>query len=386
MLYRQFGKTGEKVSILGFGCMRFPIIDQDTTKIDEEKAIEMMHFAIDRGLNYVDTAYPYHGLGGKEGGMSEPLVAKALKNGYREKVYLATKLPSWLVETRQDMDMYLNRQLERLETSYIDFYLVHALDEARWKKMLELGIIDFLESALKDGRIRYAGFSFHDKLETFKQIVDDYDWSFCQIQYNYIDEEYQAGKEGLDYAVAKNLGIVIMEPLRGGNLVRSIPEAVQEVFDEAKEKKTPAKWALKWIWEQPETHVVLSGMSTLDQVKENMDIASTSYPHAFTDQEKSIMNRAKKIFRDRIQVDCTGCEYCMPCPYGVNIPRNFGLYNEYNLFDSKAIKDNQKEQYQHLDDEQKASACVACGTCISKCPQNIAIPDKLSDVAKTLKA
>lgn len=385
MLYRKFGKTGEKVSILGFGCMRFPLIGQDSTKIDEEKSIEMMHYAIDRGLNYVDTAYPYHGDGGKDGGMSEPLVAKALKNGYREKVHLATKLPSWLIETREDMDYYLNRQLERLETDHIDFYLVHALDSARWDNLMKLGIDEFLDTAIKDGRIRYAGFSFHDKLDTFKRIVDDYDWSFCQIQYNYIDEEYQAGKEGLDYAVDRDLGIVIMEPLRGGNLVRSIPDAVQAAFDEADNKKTPAKWALRWIWEQAETHVVLSGMSTLDQVKENMEIAEEGYPNSFTKEEKDIMNRAKTIFRDRIKVDCTGCEYCMPCPYGVNIPGNFARYNEYNLFDDPSLKEGQMKQYQNMPDDEKASICVECGACVPQCPQNIPIPEKLRDVVAVME-
>ena len=385
MLYRKFGKTGEDVSILGFGCMRFPILNEDTTQIDEEQSIDMLHYAIDNGLNYIDTAYPYHGDGGKNGGMSELLVAKALKNGYRDKVKLATKLPSWLIETREDMDYYLNRQLERLETSYIDFYLVHALDAQRWNNLTRLGINSFLEEAIKDGRIRYAGFSFHDKLDSFKRIVDDYDWSFCQIQYNYIDEEYQAGKEGLDYAVDKGLGIVVMEPLRGGNLVKSIPEAVQSTFDEAKEKKTPVKWALRWIWEQPEVHVVLSGMSTFDQVEENLEIAENAYPNTFTEEEKGIMERAKKIFRDRIKVDCTGCEYCMPCAFGVNIPANFSRYNEYNLFDSPALKENQIKQYQNMSVDEKASHCVECGACVSKCPQNILIPEKLKEVVEVME-
>ena len=231
MLYRKFGKTNEMVSTLGFGCMRLPVLEGDTTKIDEIKATEMIRHAIDNGVNYVDTAYPYHGTGMTNPGESEPFVGRALKDGYREKVKLATKLPSWLINSREDMDKYLNHQLERLQTSYIDFYLVHALEINTWEKLLKLGIKEFLDSALKDGRIKYAGFSFHDKEESFPKIVDSYDWTFCQIQYNYLDENFQAGKSGLDYAASKGLGIVIMEPLRGGKLAVNLPENITEIFD-----------------------------------------------------------------------------------------------------------------------------------------------------------
>ena len=266
MLYRKLGKTNEKVSALGFGCMRLPIIDGDVTKIDEEKAIEMIHHAIDEGVNYIDTAYPYHGTGMASGGESEPFVGRALKDGYREKVNLATKLPSWLIKTREDMDKYLNEQLERLQTDKIDFYLVHALTKGGWENLKKLGIDEFLNSAIKDGRIRYAGFSFHDDLDVFKEIVDYYDWSFCQIQYNYLDENFQAGTEGLKYAADKGLGVVIMEPLRGGKLVRDLPEAVTNAFEKAEIKRSPAEWALRWVWNHPEVSVVLSGMNVMDHI------------------------------------------------------------------------------------------------------------------------
>ena len=323
MEYRTLGKTNEKVSALGFGCMRLPIINGDTTKIDEEKATEMIRHAIDEGVNYIDTAYPYHGTGMGNGGESEPFVGRALKNGYREKVNLATKLPSWLIKTREDMDKYLNEQLKRLQTDRIDFYLVHALNKDAWENLKKLGISEFLDSAIKDGRIRYAGFSFHDKLDVFKEIVDYYDWSFCQIQYNYLDEDFQAGTEGLQYAANKGLGVVIMEPLRGGKIVRNLPEAVMNTFDKAEDKKSPAEWALRWVWNHPEVSVVLSGMSTMDNVTENLKTASVAAPNSLTEKELEILNEVKKVFNDRIKVNCTACEYCMPCPVGVNIPKNF---------------------------------------------------------------
>lgn len=374
MLYRKFGKTNEKVSILGFGCMRLPLLPGgDPTKIDEEKSIKLVRSAIDTGVNYIDTAYPYHGTGMGQGGASEPFVGKVLKDGYREKVKLATKLPSWLIKTREDMDKYLNEQLKRLETDHIDFYLVHALNRKDWDRLKENGIDEFLDSAIKDGRIKHAGFSFHDKLDLFKEIVDYYDWSFCQIQYNYLDEDFQAGTEGLKYATQKGLGVTIMEPLRGGKLANNLPEEAKVAFNQADVKMTPSEWALKWIWNHPEVTVVLSGMNAMDQVTENIKTASQTEANSLTEKELKIIDEVKSIIKGKVKVSCTACGYCMPCPAGVNIPGCFSAYNNHGMF-------GKDESYNWIQPEQKASKCVECGKCETHCPQGISIRQELKNV------
>lgn len=380
MLYRRFGKTNEMVSILGFGCMRLPVIDGDSTKIDEEKATNLIRYAIDNGVNYIDTAYPYHGTGMGQGGQSEPFVGRALKDGYRERVKLATKLPSWLIKTREDMDRYLNEQLDRLQTDHIDFYLVHSLERNTWENLKKLGISEFLDKAIADGRIKYAGFSFHDKREVFMDIVDYYDWSFCQIQYNYLDEDFQAGREGLLYAAEKGLGITIMEPLRGGKIVNNLPGDVVEAFNTAEVKRTPAEWGLRWVWNHPEVSVVLSGMGTMEQVKENIRTAGEAESNSLTERETEILDRVKNIFKGKIKVNCTGCEYCMPCPFGVNIPKSFQLYNEYYIFGTPETEAPLKGRYKGLKPENRASVCQECGLCETHCPQAIEIREKLKNV------
>jgi predicted aldo/keto reductase-like oxidoreductase len=376
-LHRKFGKTNEMVSILGFGCMRLPIIGSDPTKIDEEKAINMIRYAIDAGVNYVDTAYPYHGTGFTQGGASEPFVAKALKDGYRERVKLATKLPSWLIKTRSDMDKYLNEQLERLETKTIDFYLVHALNADVWPVLKEAGITEFLDQAIQDGRIKYAGFSFHDQVGLFKEIVDYYSWSFCQIQYNYLDVDYQAGKEGLKYAAAKGLGIAVMEPLRGGNLV-NLPKEAKDIVDQADVKRTPVEWALRWVWNHPEVSVVLSGMNTMEHVTENVKVAQDAQANSLTTKEEKFIDEVKILFKEKIKVNCTACQYCMPCPEGINIPGCFSAYNDYWVFDATP---EAKQRYEILlKIASPASKCVECGQCESHCPQGIAIRKELKNV------
>jgi predicted aldo/keto reductase-like oxidoreductase len=375
MLYRNFGKTNEKVSILGFGCMRLPLIQGgDPSQIDEEKATKLVRYAIDNGVNYIDTAYPYHGNGmTKGGGASEPFVGRVLKDGYREKVKLATKLPSWLIKSRSDMDKYLNEQLERLDTDHIDFYLVHALNKGDWDRLKANGINEFLDSAIKDGRIKHAGFSFHDKLEVFKEIVDSYDWSFCQIQYNYLDEEFQAGTEGLEYAAERGLGITIMEPIRGGKLVNNLPNEAKAAFDTAEVKRTPAEWALRWVWNHPEVKVVLSGMNTLEQVVENIKTASEAEENSLTEKELRLVTDVKNIIESKVKVNCTACAYCMPCPAGVNIPRCFSAYNNYNMFPGD-------ESYKYIPEKERATSCVQCGKCETHCPQGIKIREHLKDI------
>ncbi|MGB9928564.1 MAG: aldo/keto reductase [Methanosarcina sp.] len=372
MLYRRLGQTSEDVSILGFGTMRLPTIRGDDSNVDEEKAIRMLQYAIDSGVNYIDTAYPYHG------GMSEVVVGNALQNGYREKVYIATKLPSWLITSREDMDRYLNEQLERLKTDHIDFYLIHALNKDFWATVKKNGVFDFLNSALKDGRIRYTGFSFHDDITLFKEIVDSYSWDLCQIQYNFMDENFQAGKEGLMYAASKRLGVVIMEPLRGGYLVSTVPQDIQSVWDSAAIKRSPVEWSLRYLWNYPEITVVLSGMSDLSHVEDNVRLADKGMPNSLTEDENQLIAKVNKIYKSKMKVNCTGCQYCMPCPSGVNIPECFKFYNNAEMFDNV---EGEKLQYENL--EGKASNCTECGQCEEKCPQQSPIRDRLKEVVKT---
>lgn len=372
MLYRKMGKTNEEVSILGFGCMRLPV--NEDKSINEDEATKMLRYAIDNGVNYVDTAWPYHR---KE---SEPFVGRALQNGYREKVFLATKLPSWAIEKREDMDDYLNQQLEKLQTEVIDFYLIHALNKKWWKDLVENDLFDFMEKAKADGRINHIGFSFHDDLETFKKIVDDYDWEFCQIQYNYVDQDWQAGKEGLFYAAEKDLGIVIMEPLRGGRLTQNIPEDIKAVWNRGETQRSPAEWALRWLWNTPEISTVLSGMSTMAQVKENIQIANEGVANSLNQKELALVECVRGIYDDRTVVDCTQCEYCIPCPAGVNIPGCFRFYNDAHMFN--AIEWGKRNYNAFIKDERKASNCIDCGECEEKCPQNIAIREELKKVVE----
>ena len=372
MLYRSMKRSPDKISILGFGCMRLPVKDQRIENIDDEKFTEMLHYAIDNGVNYVDTAWPYHNEA------SEPAVGRALSGGYRDKVFLATKLPTWLIESREDMDFYLNEQLKRLQTDHIDYYLVHALTKTRWKKITSHDVFDFLDSARKDGRIRNAGFSFHDELPLFKEIVDSYDWDFCQIQYNYMDENYQAGKEGLDYAASKDLGVIIMEPLRGGHLAGNIPEDIRSIWEETNEGTSPAGWGLRWVWSHEAVTTVLSGMSDMEQVRDNVDTAKKGHVDNLSADEVDMISRVRDIYRQRMRVPCTNCRYCMPCPAGVNIPECFNRLNIAYMFEDPEFA---KTTYKIFTRENgKASLCIECGKCEEVCPQNIAIRESLKEV------
>ena len=374
MEYRNFGDINCQVSALGFGAMRLPTSENESSDIVEEEAIKMIRHAIDNGVNYVDTAWPYHGE------ESEKLVAKVLKDGYRKKTKIATKLPIWLVEDKEDLDKYLNKQLEKLEVDKIDFYLVHALNKERWEKCKELEIMDWLKKVQKEGKIGYKGFSFHDDYDLFEKIVDYYekDWDFCQIQYNYLDIKYQAGKKGLKYAADKGLGVVVMEPLRGGTLAKEPPEDIKDIWNKSQTQRSAPDWALQWLWNQEEVSVVLSGMSTLQQVKENIESSSNSGINSLDKKEKNLIEKAADKFREMQPVDCTGCGYCTPCPNDVHIPMNFSLYNEAHLYDNYEEKNN---TYNKLKPEMRAENCIACEECLDKCPQNLNIITLLEDTA-----
>lgn len=371
MKYRKLGKTGEDVSILGFGCMRFP---QQDGKIDEKKSLEMIRYAIDNGVNYIDTAYPYHN------GESEIFLGKALKDGYREKIKLATKLPSWAVNTRADMDKFINEQLKKLQTKQIDFYLIHSLNKDDYSRLKENGLFDFIRKIKEQKLVKYVGFSFHDTLDVFKYIIDDYEWDFVQIQYNYIDEKYQAGTEGLLYAHNKGLGVVIMEPLRGGSLVNNLSDEINAIINNSSVKKDAVEWAFKFLYDKEEISVVLSGMSSLEQVIDNIKaVDSQGDANSMTKIEKQIIEDLSKEFKSKIKVNCTGCKYCLPCPKGVQIPLCFELLNSSSMFnDTKKAKDMYNGFL--VSEGSDASNCVECGACERKCPQHINIIEKLKDV------
>jgi uncharacterized protein len=381
MLYRKMPKNRDMLSILGFGCMRLPL---KNGKIDEDRAIRQIRHAIDKGINYVDTAWPYHG------GTSEPLLGKALKGGYRDRVKVATKLPSWAIKDREDMDRYLAAQLRKLDIDRIDYYLLHALNAALWDTLEGLGVIDFLRQAKKDGRIVNAGFSFHGLAEDFSRIVDAYPWEFCQIQYNFLDQENQAGTKGLKYAAAKNLGVIVMEPLRGGNLgLATPPPDVEEIWNKANIRRTPAEWALRWVWNQPEVTVVLSGMNEEAHIEENLAIADSARPGTLTGEELELVEVVRRKYQELMKVGCTGCGYCMPCPSDVLIPGCFEAYNKMHMFgDTETVKFSYALRMSGMLVDRKpryASQCVECGECLDKCPQHIRIPEFLAKVAAEME-
>lgn len=369
MQYRNFGKTGIKVSALGFGTMRFPLLHDEV--VDEERAIGMIRHAIDEGVNYIDTAYPYHQ------GESERIVGKALADGYREKTYLATKCPVWKLQKAEDFETLLDEQLEKLNTDHIDFYLLHALSGERMEdKVKPFELIKRMEKAKAEGKIRYLGFSFHDSYDVFQDIIDYYDgWDFCQIQYNYVDTEHQAGTKGLKYAAERGLGVVIMEPLLGGRLANPASH-LKKVF---LEDKSPVEYALDFLWDQPEVSLLLSGMSDEKQVEENLEYAKRSSVGMATEQDKEVVKEAKRVFDSMALVGCTGCRYCMPCPFGLDIPKIFSLYN----MTAAHREEDARAEYEAL--EKKAGDCRSCHHCEKECPQMIKVSEVMKEVAKVFE-
>jgi predicted aldo/keto reductase-like oxidoreductase len=370
MKRRTFGKLNWKVSALGFGAMRLPTIGGDSAKINEPLATKMLRYAIDNGVNYLDTAYTYHG------GKSEPFLRKVLRGGYREKVKLATKMPTWLVNSRQDMDKYLDEQLTRLKTE-IDFYLLHGLTNERWRKLKELDVIAWAEKKIDQGKFSHFGFSFHDTCDAFKEIIDDYEgWTLCQIQYNYVDADQQAGTEGLKYAASKGLAVIVMEPVAGGRLAMTPPAQVQSLWKTSRINRTPAELALLWVWSHPEVSVALSGMSTMQQVTENVKTADGSVPPTLSKEELRFVDKLARKYKKLGFIGCTSCKYCMPCEEGVNIPEVIAFLNEF--FIKPASEEVKTNYHKHIKPENQAGKCARCGKCEQKCPQHLPIRDILS--------
>jgi predicted aldo/keto reductase-like oxidoreductase len=355
--------AGLKVSALGFGAMRLPLGLRNT--IDEKETERMIRFGVERGLNYVDTAAPYHD------GLSEVVLGNILSRGLRHKVILTTKQPCWLIQTYADFGKLLDEQLRKLKTDHLDFYFLHALFTERWESVRTLDVIGWLEKTKAEGKIRHVGFSFHDSFEVFKKIIDAYDkWELVQIQYNYMDEDFQAGTKGLEYAAAKNIPVVAMEPLRGGFLADP-PAPIKAVFDEA--GLDPAATALRWFTTRPQVSIVLSGMSSMKQMEENIATMERAAREPFTERERAAVGKAKAIYAAKTPIPCTQCGYCLPCPNNVLIPDNLALYNKSVVFGSFGAG---KVQYlYHTPDRNKAGACTACGACEDKCPQGIKVSE-----------
>ncbi len=377
MLTRINPKNGDKLSILGFGCMRFPM---KGNSIDEPRSIALIRDSIEKGINYFDTAYFYNG------GKSEPLLGKALRGGYRKQVRIATKLPPFMVSKLEGAKKIFANQLSKLATDYIDYYLLHMLtDKATFDRMVAIGVMEWLEQLKAEGRILNIGFSFHGSKIDFEQILTAYPWDFCQIQYNYMDEHNQATKAGLQLAYSMGIPVIVMEPLRGGRLVNNLPKEVRDTFQGYASDRSPAEWALRWIWNHPEVTVVLSGMSDEAQLSENVRIASDAQAGALTEAELEVFEQVKRVLHEKTKIPCTACGYCMPCPSGVNIPGCFSVYNDKYLMGGKG----RRQYLQTLGVLSKqpayASMCTECGKCEKHCPQNIEIRKQLKLVKKELE-
>lgn len=367
MKYRTFNKTGEKVSLLAFGTMRLPVIDCQDGNIDEDQAIQMIRTAIDKGVNYVDTAYTYHE------GNSEKLVGKALKDGYREKTFIADKMPIWLIKEEADLEKIFQEQLDRLDVKVIDFYLVHNITAPLWKRVLKYNMIEFLEQKKAQGKIKNLGFSFHDELELFKEVVDYHPWDFCQIQLNFMDAEFQAGVEGLKYAGSKDIPVMVMEPLKGGKLTDILPRSIKEYWESAPIKRSPAQWAFRWVADFPEVLTILSGMSTPEQLEENLRIFADADPNSLTEEEHRLIENVADEYNNLIQYSCTSCRYCLPCPVKIEIPTVISIYNNWFLYEgNEKVK---RDFNMWIPPGRTPSVCTTCRACEGHCPQHLPISD-----------
>ncbi|MBR2557605.1 MAG: aldo/keto reductase [Methanobrevibacter sp.] len=377
MLYNTLGKSNLKVSRLGFGTMRLPTKGRNDI-IDEKEATEMLTYGIENGINLIDTAYPYHNaeLGGN--GESETFLGNYLQeNGYRDDVLISTKSPSWAIEKSEDFDLYLDEQLKKLQTDYIDIYLLHSLTETDWPKVRDLGVLDFLDDCLSSGKVGHVGFSSHMEIDYVIEVIDEYPkWEVALTQMNYLDEYYQSGVMGLNYLKEVNIGSMVMEPLRGGRLVQNIPESIQNLWNTAEVKRTPLEWALQYLWNRNDVDCVLSGMTSLEQVKENVKLASQEDVISENDQE--LIREVARTYKTFLGNDCSRCGYCMPCPHGVDIINCLAEYNIAHMMGNP--KASAMQYFSLIDDDSRADSCVDCKECLPFCTQMLNIPEELQKV------
>jgi len=368
MLYRENPKNGERISQLGYGCMRFPK--------DDREVEEQLVYAIENGVNFFDTAYVYP--------RSEERLGQVLAKGYREKVRISTKMPPYLVRRREDFDRIFDTQRRRLQTDSFDYYLMHMLPGVKeWNRLLGLGILDWLNAKKEAGQLHNIGFSYHGGLEEFKRLTDAHDWDFCMLQFNYLDERSQAGVDGVEYAAAKGLPVVAMEPLRGGLLASKLPSEALEVWKSASPERSPAEWGLRWVLHHPAVMMALSGMSSMEAVKENVRVASGAAANALTGAELALYARVRQVMMGKGSIPCTGCNYCMPCPAGIDIPMCFSCYNDKKMGIEKGVRP--RFNYAYRTNNHQASLCTGCGACEKHCPQQIPVRQALKAVAKEME-
>ncbi len=369
MQYRQFNKSGDNITLFGLGTMRMPT--NDDKKIDEPAAIKMIRNTIDQGVNYVDTAYMYHDF------CAEKVVGKALQDGYREKVFLANKMPVWLVNNEAEMEQLFQKQLENCQTDHFDFYLLHNVTQAIWKRAEKFKCLEFLEKMKAKGKIKHLGFSFHDEYDFFREVVDAHPWDFCQIQLNIMDMDYQAGVAGLEYAAAKNLPVIIMEPAKGGKIVDKLPPTVSEYWKSAPKQRKPIEWALKWLANFDSVLTILCGVHSEEQMLENLSILNESKSNSLTEDELAIIKKVSEEYNKLIKYSCTSCEYCLPCPEKIDIPTIIGLRNDWELYCHSEKTAN--DYYLWIPEGRRASNCTNCEKCMIKCPQQLPIPNIMKE-------